>query len=189
MAYENSGVTGQDIPAVPRSSPKPAASHPGSFEISENCFQDANLRLKSPKSSINQNNRAFNISHGFARGVGMDKESVTLTYNSGDTSLELPVLEGSVGPKAFDVTRVYKKTGMFTFDPGFMATASCRSAITYIDGEKGILRYRGYPIEQLAEQSSFLEVAYLLLYGELPSAEQLLTLLSLPPTRPPMHAL
>lgn len=103
----------------------------------------------------------------------MDKKTVTLTYNSGGTSLELPVLEGSVGPNAFDVTSVYKKTGMFTFDPGFMATASCRSAITFIDGEKGILRYRGYPIEQLAEQSSFLEVAYLLLHSELPSAEQL----------------
>ncbi len=103
----------------------------------------------------------------------MKKESVTLTYKLDGTSLELPVLEGSVGPKTFDVASVFKKTGMFTFDPGFMATASCRSAITYIDGEKGILRYRGYPIEQLAEQSSFLEVAYLLLYNELPSAEQL----------------
>ena len=103
----------------------------------------------------------------------MDKKSVTLSYNSGGTSLELPVLEGSMGPKAFDVAPVYKKTGMFTFDPGFMSTASCRSAITFIDGDKGILRYRGYPIEQLAEQSSFLEVAYLLLHSELPSAEQL----------------
>ncbi len=103
----------------------------------------------------------------------MEKEHVTLTINSDGTSLELPVLEGSTGPKTFDVTSVYKKTGMFTFDPGFMATASCRSAITYIDGEKGILRYRGYPIEQLAEHSSFLEVSYLLLYGELPSAEEL----------------
>ena len=103
----------------------------------------------------------------------MEKESVTLTFSSDETSLELPILEGSVGPKTFDVTSVYKKTGMFTFDPGFMATASCRSAITFIDGEKGILRYRGYPIEQLAEQSSFLEVAYLLLHSELPSAEQL----------------
>jgi len=103
----------------------------------------------------------------------MEKEHVTLTINSDGTSLELPVLEGSTGPKTFDVTSVYKKTGMFTFDPGFMATASCRSAITYIDGEKGILRYRGYPIEQLAEHSSFLEVSYLLLYGELPSAEAL----------------
>ena len=103
----------------------------------------------------------------------MDKESVTLTCNTGGASLELPVLEGSMGPKAFDVARVYKKTGMFTFDPGFIATASCRSAITFIDGEKGALLYRGYPIEQLAEQSSFLEVAYLLLHSELPSAEQL----------------
>ena len=103
----------------------------------------------------------------------MEKESVTLTFKPDGSSLELPVLEGSAGPKSFDVTSVYKKTGMFTFDPGFMATASCRSAITFIDGEKGILLYRGYPIEQLAEQSSFLEVAYLLLYNELPSAQQL----------------
>ncbi len=103
----------------------------------------------------------------------MEKEHVTLTVQPDGTSIELPIREGSVGPKTFDVTSVYKKTGMFTFDPGFMATASCRSAITFIDGEKGILRYRGYPIEQLAEQSSFLEVAYLLLYGELPSVAQL----------------
>lgn len=103
----------------------------------------------------------------------MNKKTVTLTYKSDGSTLELPIREGSVGPKAFDVTSVYKDTGMFTFDPGFMATASCRSAITFIDGEKGILRYRGYPIEQLAEQSTYLEVAYLLFYGELPSAQQL----------------
>jgi len=103
----------------------------------------------------------------------MDKKTVTLTNNTDNTSLELPIREGSVGPKAFDVSSVYRETGMFTYDPGFMATASCRSTITFIDGEKGILRYRGYPIEQLAEHSSFLEVSYLLLHGDLPSPEQL----------------
>ena len=103
----------------------------------------------------------------------MNKKTVTLNYRSDGPALELPVLEGTVGPKAFDVTSVYRDTGMFTFDPGFMATASCRSAITFIDGEKGILRYRGYPIEQLAEQSTYLEVAYLLFYGDLPTAAQL----------------
>ncbi len=89
------------------------------------------------------------------------------------TSTELPVIEGTQGPVAIDVSQLYRHEGIFTYDPGFMATASCESAITYIDGEAGILEYRGYPIEQLAAQSSFLEVAYLLLYGELPSAEQL----------------
>jgi len=103
----------------------------------------------------------------------MDKKTVTLTNNTDNTSLELPIREGSAGPKAFDVSSVYRETGMFTYDPGFMATASCRSTITFIDGEKGILRYRGYPIEQLAEHSSFLEVSYLLLHGDLPSPEQL----------------
>ncbi len=86
---------------------------------------------------------------------------------------ELPVIEGTQGPVAVDVSQLYRHEGIFTYDPGFMSTASCESSITYIDGEAGILEYRGYPIEQLAAQSSFLEVAYLLLYGELPNAEQL----------------
>ncbi len=89
------------------------------------------------------------------------------------TSIRLPVKHGSMGPSALDVSRLYADTGMFTYDPGFMATASCDSAITYIDGNEGILAYRGYPIEQLAEQSSYLEVAHLLLHGELPSQSQL----------------
>lgn len=85
----------------------------------------------------------------------------------------LPLVEGAQGPKAIDVTHLYRDHGLFTYDPGFMSTASCESSITYIDGEAGILEYRGYPIEQLAQHASFLEVAYLLLYGELPDAGQL----------------
>ena len=84
----------------------------------------------------------------------------------------LPLIPGSHGPSVLDVRDLYRQTGMFTFDPGFMSTASCRSAITYIDGDEGVLFYRGYPIEQLAEYSSYLEVCHLLLHGELPNAEE-----------------
>ncbi len=87
-------------------------------------------------------------------------------------NVTLKVMKGSEGPDVLDVRSLYKDTGMFTFDPGFMSTASCESAITYIDGDKGILRYRGYPIEQLAEQASFEEVCYLLLHGELPTKKE-----------------
>ncbi len=97
----------------------------------------------------------------------------TLTDSTNSESLELPVVEGTQGPVAVDVSQLYRNGGIFTYDPGFMSTASCESSITYIDGEAGILQYRGYPIEQLAEHSSFIEVAYLLLYGELPNAAQL----------------
>ncbi|WP_028456106.1 citrate synthase [Chitinilyticum litopenaei] len=100
----------------------------------------------------------------------MDKK-VTLSYN-GDQSLDLPVLDGTLGPSVVDI-RTFAKTGMFTFDPGFLATASCESKITFIDGDQGQLYYRGYPIEQLAEGGSdFLETCYLLIYGELPSKAQ-----------------
>ncbi len=85
---------------------------------------------------------------------------------------EFPVMAGSVGPSVIDISKLYAQTGQFTYDPGFTSTASCESKITYIDGDEGILLYRGFPIDQLAEQSSFLEVAYLLLNGELPSAQQ-----------------
>ncbi|HXC30456.1 MAG TPA: citrate synthase [Stellaceae bacterium] len=97
---------------------------------------------------------------------------MTLTDNSSGKSWDFPVLEGSVGPKVVDVRSLYAKTGMFTYDPGFMATAACRSSITYIDGDEGVLMYRGYPIQELAAKSDFLEVAYLLLNGELPNPEQ-----------------
>src|SRR5215470_8622423 len=85
--------------------------------------------------------------------------------------IDLPVLQGSVGPDVVDIAKL-SAAGLFTYDPGFVSTASCESAITYIDGDAGILLYRGYPIEQLAEHSDYLEVCYLLLNGELPDAAQ-----------------
>ncbi len=103
----------------------------------------------------------------------MTKRSMTLTSNPDGESLELPVREGTQGPAVVDISKLYKKMGVFTFDPGFVSTGSCESAITFIDGDAGVLQYRGYPIEQLAEQSDFLDVAYLLLYGELPTKPQL----------------
>ena len=95
------------------------------------------------------------------------KGKVTLNYGP-EKNLELPSYGGSIGPDVFDIRALYGKTGMFTYDPGFMSTASCQSKITYIDGDKGVLLYRGYPIEQLAVHCDFLEVCYLLLNGELP---------------------
>ena len=86
---------------------------------------------------------------------------------------ELPVRKGTIGPDVIDIARLYKEQGVFTYDPGFVATGSCESDITFIDGEKGILMYRGYPVEQLAANSSFIEVSYLLLHGELPTATEL----------------
>ena len=84
----------------------------------------------------------------------------------------MPVRQGTLGPDVIDVGKLYRDTGCFTYDPGFTSTANCVSRITYIDGDKGVLLYRGYPIDQLAEQSSFLETCYLLLHGELPNKEQ-----------------
>ncbi|MGK2285965.1 citrate synthase [Pedomonas sp. V897] len=100
----------------------------------------------------------------------MTNKSATL--NTGNGTIDLPILSGTVGPDVIDVRKLYGGTGMFTYDPGFTSTASCESKITYIDGDKGILLHRGYPIEQLAEKSNFMEVAYLLLHGELPTKEQ-----------------
>ena len=91
----------------------------------------------------------------------------------GGKTVELPIYHGTIGPDVVDIRRLYSDAGVFTFDPGYTSTGSCESAITYIDGDKGELLYRGYPIEQLAQKSNFLEVAYLLLYGELPTAAQL----------------
>ena len=93
----------------------------------------------------------------------------TLFNNETGQSIELPVLSGTEGPNVLDIRSLYKETGMFTYDPGFTSTASCDSAITYIDGNKGILRHRGYDINDLASNSNFLEVCYLLLHGDLPS--------------------
>ncbi|HHW4679588.1 MAG TPA: citrate synthase [Xylella sp.] len=99
-----------------------------------------------------------------------DLDKVTL--NAGGTSLVLPVLVPTLGNPCVDISKLTKETGLFTYDSGFAATASCKSAITYIDGDKGVLLYRGYPIEQLAEHSNFVEVAYLLMNGELPTKEE-----------------
>jgi len=103
----------------------------------------------------------------------MTDKTFTLVNDADGTELKLPVREGTVGPAVLDIGGLYKKDGVFTLDPGFVATASCDSKITYIDGEQGVLMYRGYPVEQLAERSTFLEVAYLLLYGELPTRAQI----------------
>ena len=100
------------------------------------------------------------------------RKTMTLTDNESGSSVELPVIDGSIGPDVLDIRKLYGETGMFTFDPGYGATGSCKSGLTYIDGDKGVLLHRGYPIESLANQSDFLEVAYLLLEGELPNTEQ-----------------
>ena len=97
----------------------------------------------------------------------------TAELRLGDQSIELPIVEGSEGERALDIRRLRGETGFITLDPGYANTGSCRSAITFIDGEKGILRYRGYPIEELAERSNFLEVAYLLIEGKLPNQQEL----------------
>ena len=99
----------------------------------------------------------------------------TAKLSAGGNDYEYPVVSGSVGPDVIDIRKLYGQTGLFTFDPGFTSTASCESALTYIDGDEGVLLHRGYPIGQLAEDSSFMEVSYLLLNGELPSKDQLKT--------------
>jgi len=103
----------------------------------------------------------------------MSKDTVTVIDNTNGRQIELPLKHGTHGPAVVDIGRFYRELGYFTYDPGFLSTASCQSKLTFIDGDKGILLYRGYPIEQLAEKSSFLEVACLMLYGELPTPEQL----------------
>ena len=97
------------------------------------------------------------------------KSTATLSFADGSPSVELPIYSGTLGPDVIDIRKLYGQTDKFTYDPGFMSTASCNSTITFIDGDKGELLYRGYPIEQLAEKCEYLEVAYLLLNGELPN--------------------
>ena len=101
-----------------------------------------------------------------------NKKTFTLTDNSSGEQIELPVMEGTVGPRVIDVRRLYAETGCFTYDPGYTSTGSCESRITYIDGEEGVLLYRGYPIQELATNCDYPEVCYLLLYGDLPTEEQ-----------------
>ena len=99
-----------------------------------------------------------------------NSENAKLTVNNED--LDYNVDKGSIGPDVIDISKLYSETGKFTYDPGFTSTASCKSTITYIDGEEGVLLYRGYPIEQLAEKGNYLETCYLLLNGELPNQSQ-----------------
>jgi citrate synthase len=100
------------------------------------------------------------------------KNTVTVTDNTSGESFELPIMDGTMGPRVIDVRKLYTDHGFFTYDPGYTSTGSCESTITYIDGEQGILLHRGYPIQELAEHSDFMEVCYLLLEGELPTPEQ-----------------
>jgi citrate synthase len=100
------------------------------------------------------------------------KAKATLSFSDGRPSVDFPIYGGTIGPDVIDVRSLYAKTGAFTYDPGFMSTASCKSSITYIDGDEGILRHRGYPIEQLVESCDLLEVAYLIMKGELPNAKE-----------------
>jgi citrate synthase len=99
-------------------------------------------------------------------------KKATLSFSDGSPSIDFPIYEGTVGPEVIDIRKLYGQTGRFTFDPGFMSTAACDSKITYIDGDKGELLYRGYPIEQLAQHCDYLETCHLLLYGELPNRPQ-----------------
>jgi citrate synthase len=102
----------------------------------------------------------------------LSDNKATLSFSNGSPSIEMPVYHGNIGPDVIDIRKLYGQTGMFTYDPGFLSTASCQSGITYIDGDKGELLYRGYPIEQLATHCDYLETCYLLLKGELPNATQ-----------------
>ncbi|MCK9509922.1 MAG: citrate synthase [Pigmentiphaga sp.] len=104
--------------------------------------------------------------------MNLSDKKATLSFSDGSESIEFPVYQGSVGPDVIDIRKLYGQTGMFTYDPGFLSTASCASGITYIDGDKGELLYRGYPIEQIAVNCDFLETCYLILNGELPNAAQ-----------------
>ncbi|NYH16566.1 citrate synthase [Paraburkholderia bryophila] len=100
------------------------------------------------------------------------KTHATLSFSDSDQTIDLPIYQGSLGPDVIDIRKLYGQTGKFTYDPGFMSTAACNSEITYIDGDKGELLYRGYPIDNLAQNADFLETCYLLLKGELPTAQQ-----------------
>ena len=103
----------------------------------------------------------------------MSEHTVTITDNKTGKQIQLPVRRSTLGPDAVDIGRFFREMGYFTYDPGFLSTASCRSELTYLDGDQGELLYRGYPIEQLAEKSNFIEVAHLMLYGDLPNRDQL----------------
>ena len=125
------------------------------------------IRMNSIADQIFLENKIVNIEKLYQDMVPVvpeSKESCTLTLPDGK-SVELPILKGTEGPKMIDITGLYRKTGLFTFDPGFMCTGSCVSQITYIDGDLGLLTYRGYKIQDLANNCDFIDTCYLLLYG------------------------
>jgi len=102
----------------------------------------------------------------------LSDKKATLSFSDGSPSVDFPMYDGSVGPQVIDIRKLYGQTGLFTYDPGFLSTASCTSNITYIDGDKGELLYRGYPIEELAVNCDFMDISYLILNGELPDPKQ-----------------
>src|SRR5690606_28914649 len=104
--------------------------------------------------------------------AGAPRDTMTVTDNRTGKSFDLPILPGTMGPEVIDVRRLYGDQGFFTYDPGFTSTGSCESKITFIDGEAGVLLHRGYPIQEIAEHSDFMEACYLLLEGELPTRAQ-----------------
>src|SRR5215217_1040906 len=104
--------------------------------------------------------------------MNISDTKATLSFSDGSPSVDMPIYKGTIGPDVIDIRKLYGQTGKFTYDPGFMSTAACNSSITYIDGDKGELLYRGYPIEQLAVNCDYLETCYLLLKGDLPTATQ-----------------
>jgi citrate synthase len=132
--------------------------------------------VRPPLAAPTQRTTATRRTNGGRREMTDTSNSPSVKLTTGaDQTTELPVLSGTVGPNVFDIRKLYAETGCFTYDPGFTSTASCRSKITYIDGDQGVLLHRGYRIEELAEHSDFLEVCYLILYGELPRQGELET--------------
>src|ERR1044072_5235862 len=123
-----------------------------------------------PAASRRQHRKGSHMDAKTPASHGQNTKSAQLTI--GEKSYDFPVYEGTIGPDVVDISKLYGQAGVFTYDPGFTSTGSCESKITYIDGDEGILLYRGYPIEQLAESGDFLETCYLLLYGELPTTAQ-----------------
>src|SRR3546814_8041392 len=150
---------------------------------SDLCVRRRGRRVSSSGSTALCDNCCIAASRGFhpsragqggSRGVHQVSETSAIeqvTLNAGDKAVTLPVARGTLGAPCIEIAKLPRETGCFTYDPGFTATASCRSAITYLDGDAGVLLYRGYPIAQLPTPTSFLEVPHLLNHGELPSSD------------------
>ena len=120
----------------------------------------------------NENNVCMQMVKIRSKGTSLQGNTARLTIDGSAKTIELPIIHGSVGPSVIDVTKLYSESGLFTYDPGFMSTASCDSSITYIDGEDGVLMHRGYSIADLAEKADYMEMCHLLLYGDLPTIKE-----------------